>query len=98
VVTKASSEPDERILGMLQSAEPAALLVVVTIAVLILGAWFIPNLEALAPMGWSNMVATTAGTLLLASVGLALSAERRTPLQIYLSQAAGLARTSHTTQ
>ncbi len=89
--TKPSTEPDQRILEMLRLPVAAAQLFVVTIAALILGAWFNPSLATLAPQGWSKMVANTATALLLAALSSALSAERRSPLQARLSQAAGFA-------
>ncbi len=90
-VRQSSNEPDERILAMLRRAEPAALLVVVITTVLTIGLWFIPRFAALAPPIWSKMVANTAVGLLLAAVSLALSAERRSPRLLRLSQATGLA-------
>ena len=86
-VRQSSNEPDERILAMLRRAEPAALLVVVITTVLTIGLWFIPRFAALAPPIWSKMVANTAVGLLLAAVSLALSAERRSPRLLRLSQA-----------
>ena len=89
--TKPSTEPDQRILEMLRLPVAAALVVVTAIAALILAAWFIPGLAKLSPSGWSKMVVNTAVAVLLAAISLALSVERRSPLQAGFSQAAGFA-------
>lgn len=86
-----SSERDEPVLAMLRRAEPPALAIIAAIAVLVLGAWFSPGLAALAPAGWSKMVANTAVGLFFAAGGLALSAEHQSPLRIRLGQVAGCA-------
>jgi diguanylate cyclase (GGDEF)-like protein len=88
---QSSSEPDDRILAMLRKAEPRALLIVVTIAVLTLGLWFAPRLAALLPPIWSKMVPNSAVGMLCAAGSLALSAERCSPRLWRLSRAAGLA-------
>jgi diguanylate cyclase (GGDEF)-like protein len=83
-----SAEPDEGVLAGLARAEKTALIVVMTIAVLTLGLWFLPPLSAVAPSIWSKMVANTTVGMLLAAIGLALSTERRSQRQLRLSEAA----------
>jgi hypothetical protein len=86
-----SNQPDERIVAMLRKGEPAALLLVAAIAVLILGLWFSPRLATATPSIWSKMVPNTAIGLLCAVSSLALSVEGQSPPRFRLSQAAGLA-------
>jgi hypothetical protein len=56
---------------MLREGEPAALLLVLALAVAILGLWFSPRLVTVPPAIWSKMVANTAIGLLCADQGMA---------------------------
>ena len=75
---------------MLRRAEPAALIVVILVAVSTLGLWFVPGLAVLAPPIWSKMTANTAVGLLLAVVSLAASHQRQSRTSLGLSQTAAL--------
>jgi diguanylate cyclase (GGDEF)-like protein len=70
MVTTLLSKLDRQILSAVQPAINVALTVSVLITVTVLMLWWIPDLDALAPPGWSNMTANAAICLLLASCSL----------------------------
>ena len=81
-----SNRPDERVVHQLEAIEPWLLGAVFGIVGLTSILWLIPPLRVFAPSGWSAMVPDTTVGIGLATVGLALSAERRTPRQLRSSR------------
>lgn len=86
-----TARPDARLLERLFLAEKLLLAVVTLVAGGVLLLWLVPALQALAPAGWSKMVAYTALMLLLSVAGLHLSGERRSPPAVWASRWLGAA-------
>jgi diguanylate cyclase (GGDEF)-like protein len=80
------SEPDPALLDNLAWLKRAMLAVAALIAVVTLGAWFIPRIDGFFPDGWRLMKANSAFAVLLAAISLRLSEPRYSRRMHLLSQ------------